>query len=106
MYVVTVDLWPYGDGEKKKPILKIVGYNTGSGGLGYFTYENKVINDVYDPIPDDEVIQIAQRKGDLSTLPGMSITVAHQRQDGMAMLVQRILEAYDKKQQQKEEDSG
>ncbi len=102
MFVVKVELWPHGNMEKRKEIVKLVGYNNGRADAeGYgFDYPGIVWNDTAgQEIPSDEVINANRltRFADGFTLPpGTKVEVHdHRRADGMAELIRKMLAEYE-----------
>lgn len=95
MYVMTTEIWPFGMSQNKRPILQIIGYNTQrETPEGYIWYENIVAENFKGGLNSSQEIISACDDSKLDTLKGVFISVAHNREEGMAALLEKILVAY------------
>jgi len=91
---MRTELWPFGEIAGKRPMITVVGYNTGIfTKAGKVIYRNKVIEDT---VITDEQITEARNTGRLDTLPGIPVEVKHFRENGIDGLLELILKAYKK----------
>ncbi len=95
MYVLTTEIWPLGNYKAKRSILQIIGYNTQrETPEGLIWYENIVSEDSNGEVNSTEEIRKAFEDWKLDSLKGVSINVLHDRKDGMAILITKILAEY------------
>jgi len=104
MYVMTTEIWPFGDYQGKRSVLQIIGYNTQRFNEdGCIWYENIVADDSSGDVNSPEEIMAAFEAWRLENLKGISISVCHDRTKGMAALIKAILAEYDLKRSSKKE---
>jgi len=102
MFVIKVEIWPYGEQDKAREIGRIVGWNSGGVGEGVCRY-NAVVQEDDKVMTDEQVVTAREKfleervaKGvPLSEyLSGTHVPLEHKRSDGMMTLIKKILDKY------------
>jgi len=96
VFIINMEIWPYGDGAKKETVFKIVGYNDGTGSPSSGRYEAWIFDkNAGDAIPSAREIRANQEDDGFLNI-GHHVTIEqHSRLDGIQELVRRILVEYD-----------
>jgi hypothetical protein len=102
MFVIKVEIWPYGDQAGAKEIGRIIGWNSGGVGEGVCRY-NAMVQEDRDTMTDEQIAEayktwleerVANGEPFSEFLNGTHVPLEHKRSDGMMSLIKKILDKY------------